>query len=170
MPADWVEGVLAPEEDGEGAAAVAATPYSAPRRPQRTYETPQAGGCLCGAVRFAVNAGREPRLVVACHCRFCQKASGGPFLCWATIDAEDYTILQARAPARDRGPRLRHSAAAPLRRAARANPQPPHARAASCARNAASTRCWLHGAHGTRYAHASCFCAMLTRSFLIVRA
>ena len=126
MPADWVEGVLAPDGDGEGAdATVAATPYSAPRRPQRTYETPQAGGCLCGAVRFAVNAGREPRLVVACHCRFCQKASGGPFLCWATIDAEDYTILQVRAPARQRSPQPRRRAAALLRRGARANPQPP---------------------------------------------
>ena len=94
--------MLAPEEAAEEpAAATAATPYSAPRRPQRTYETPQAGGCLCGAVRFAVNAGREPQLVVACHCRTCQKASGGPLLCWATIHAEDYTILQARARSRE---------------------------------------------------------------------
>jgi len=123
-----VEGVLEREEDPqaahEEAALAAPAPFTAPRRRQRTYETPQAGGCLCGAVRFAVNAGREPRLVVACHCKFCQRASGGPFLCWATIDADDYTLLQAR-PARARA--RRPGAASP-----RANPQPPHARAASC--------------------------------------
>lgn len=121
MPADWVEGVLELDDHEDSAAAAAAAqaaPYSAPRVHQRTYETPQAGGCLCGAVRFAVNAGREPRLVVACHCKFCQKASGGPFLCWATIDAEDYTILQVRV--------LMRSCAAGAATARRsANPQPP---------------------------------------------
>jgi hypothetical protein len=91
LPETWVEGVLAaPDEPAQ-------KPFTAPRRHQRTYETPQAGGCLCGAVRFAVNAGREPRLVVACFCRFCQKSSGATHLGWATIDADDYTLLQARA-------------------------------------------------------------------------
>lgn len=73
-----------------------AAPYTAPRRTQRTYDVPQAGGCLCGAIRFAVNAAKEPRLVVACHCQYCQRSSGAPFLAWATLDSVDYTLLQAR--------------------------------------------------------------------------
>ena len=36
--------------------------------------TPRHGGCLCGAVRYTVNA---PFLaVVTCHCRNCQKQAG----------------------------------------------------------------------------------------------
>lgn len=33
------------------------------------------GGCLCGAIRYSINA--EPVMSGACHCRDCQYASGG---------------------------------------------------------------------------------------------
>jgi hypothetical protein len=36
------------------------------------------GGCLCGAIRYAVNA--PPLRVTFCHCRFCQKATGSAYL------------------------------------------------------------------------------------------
>lgn len=39
------------------------------------------GHCLCGAVRLRV-AGHDPR-VGACHCRMCQRWSGGLFLCFS---------------------------------------------------------------------------------------
>jgi hypothetical protein len=36
------------------------------------------GGCQCGAVRFAVDAGTLGRASI-CHCRMCQKAFGNAF-------------------------------------------------------------------------------------------
>lgn len=35
------------------------------------------GGCACGAVRYRSQA--EPAVMVNCHCRDCQQASGGPY-------------------------------------------------------------------------------------------
>jgi hypothetical protein len=38
---------------------------------------PLTGGCVCGAVRFEVDA--KPHIMLKCHCRMCQKVSGGPY-------------------------------------------------------------------------------------------
>jgi len=38
---------------------------------------PLTGGCQCGAIRYVLD--QEPVDVHVCHCRMCQKASGGPF-------------------------------------------------------------------------------------------
>ena len=38
---------------------------------------PITGGCACGAVRYVVNA--EPVLMLNCHCRDCQRATGGAY-------------------------------------------------------------------------------------------
>jgi len=41
------------------------------------------GGCQCGAVRYRLDA--EPTGANICHCRMCQKASGGPFMAFAGV-------------------------------------------------------------------------------------
>lgn len=38
---------------------------------------PYTGGCLCGALRFRLDAPLAP--IQVCHCRQCRKAQGGPF-------------------------------------------------------------------------------------------
>lgn len=35
------------------------------------------GGCACGAIRYEVGA--EPMVMFNCHCRDCQKATGGAY-------------------------------------------------------------------------------------------
>src|SRR5271165_2644140 len=41
------------------------------------------GGCQCGAVRYRLDS--EPAGANVCHCRMCQKASGGPFMAFAGV-------------------------------------------------------------------------------------
>jgi len=49
------------------------------------------GYCLCGAVELRVEGAHDPR-VGACHCRMCQRWSGGLFLCFdAAADAVSVT-------------------------------------------------------------------------------
>ena len=39
--------------------------------------TDREGGCLCGAVRYVLNA--DPLMTAVCHCTHCQRQSGGVF-------------------------------------------------------------------------------------------
>ena len=47
------------------------------------WQTQLTGGCQCGAVRYELM--RPPIRACICHCRMCQKASGGPFMAFATL-------------------------------------------------------------------------------------
>ena len=40
--------------------------------------TPFTGGCVCGAIRYECSA--EPVMMAQCHCRDCQKVTGGAFV------------------------------------------------------------------------------------------
>jgi hypothetical protein len=61
-------------------------------RPDGDAASPQpiTGQCLCGAVTITVAGRHEPR-VGACHCRMCQRWSGGLFVCFSA-DADAVTI------------------------------------------------------------------------------
>jgi len=48
------------------------------------------GHCLCGAVKITVAGEHDPR-IGACHCRMCQRWSGGLFLCFKA-DASAVTV------------------------------------------------------------------------------
>lgn len=51
------------------------------------------GGCLCGRVRFRVQAAALDSGY--CHCRMCQKNSGAPVVAWATFPATSFSWLGA---------------------------------------------------------------------------
>ena len=60
------------------------------------------GGCACGAVRYRMTA--EPLIVHACHCRDCQRLSGGAFALniWIErrfVEANDGPLSSMSVPA-----------------------------------------------------------------------
>ena len=50
------------------------------------------GGCQCGAVRYRLKA--EPTGVNVCHCRMCQKASGGPFMTFGGVRMAEFVVTR----------------------------------------------------------------------------
>jgi hypothetical protein len=52
------------------------------------------GGCLCGQVRYRVEA--EPLASVACHCRDCQYASGGAEANGVVVPRAGFTLLSGK--------------------------------------------------------------------------
>jgi len=59
----------------------------------------QKGGCLCGALRYQVSA--QPVRVSFCHCRFCQRATGGPYIVEPIFNSDDVTLTSGRAKTYD---------------------------------------------------------------------
>ncbi|HVB15029.1 MAG TPA: GFA family protein [Stellaceae bacterium] len=62
----------------------------------------QEGGCACGAVRYRLTA--TPLIVHACHCRDCQRLSGGAFALniWVEkrfVEANDAPLTSTTVPA-----------------------------------------------------------------------
>lgn len=50
------------------------------------------GHCSCGFVRYRMAS--APMIVHACHCSWCQRESGGPFVVNAVIEAARVTLVQ----------------------------------------------------------------------------
>lgn len=50
------------------------------------------GGCLCGAVRY--ESAVDPVALVLCHCRDCQRCTGGPFAPVAVVPSETLKVTQ----------------------------------------------------------------------------
>lgn len=51
----------------------------------------QSGHCLCGAVQFTIKEA-EPVRMAQCHCKDCQRASGGGHMSLAFFKAEDIDV------------------------------------------------------------------------------
>ena len=56
-----------------------------------TITTPFSGGCACGAIRYESTA--EPAMMLHCHCRDCQRSSGGPFSSFIIVPAGAFKLL-----------------------------------------------------------------------------
>ena len=50
------------------------------------------GGCLCGELRYEVS--NQPARITMCHCRFCQRATGGAYLVEPVFDASDFMMIK----------------------------------------------------------------------------
>ena len=49
------------------------------------------GGCRCGRLRFRVSA--PPIMTAACHCRGCQRMTGGAFSLTAIVPADAFAVI-----------------------------------------------------------------------------
>jgi len=52
--------------------------------------TTENGRCLCGLVSYAVS--NEPLRVTFCHCRFCQRGTGGAYLVEPIFDKDAFAV------------------------------------------------------------------------------
>jgi hypothetical protein len=59
-----------------------------------TIATPFTGGCACGAIRYESTS--KPLLMLHCHCRDCQRSSGGPFSSFVIVPTEAFKLLQGK--------------------------------------------------------------------------
>jgi len=53
------------------------------------------GGCLCGELRYEVQS--PPSRVTICHCRFCQRATGGAYLVEPIFDKQSFSLIKGDA-------------------------------------------------------------------------
>jgi len=63
------------------------------------------GGCLCGAVRYAIHG----RLTYAgnCHCRDCQRGIGAGFVTWVGAKPENFEVIKGEIAQCETSPGVR---------------------------------------------------------------
>jgi hypothetical protein len=49
------------------------------------------GGCLCGAIRYRTNS--KPLMVMHCHCKFCQRATGAAYSVEPMFDKKSFEVI-----------------------------------------------------------------------------
>ena len=59
------------------------------------WKLPWAGGCRCGALRFAITA--APMLASVCHCHGCQRMSASAFSTTLTVPSGGFALTQGEA-------------------------------------------------------------------------
>lgn len=52
------------------------------------------GGCLCGNVRYEIDA--EPRVSVMCHCETCRHTHGAPMVGWFVAPADKLKLTNGK--------------------------------------------------------------------------
>ena len=52
------------------------------------------GSCLCGAVRFTINA--EIKDIVCCHCSLCRKAQGSAFATNGNVEMKKFNFISGQ--------------------------------------------------------------------------
>jgi hypothetical protein len=55
-------------------------------------KVPFTGGCACGVIRYESKV--EPIMMIHCHCRDCQRSSGGPYASFVVVPTEAFKLLQ----------------------------------------------------------------------------
>jgi hypothetical protein len=55
-------------------------------------KTPFSGECACGAIRYECTA--EPAAMVQCHCRDCQRATGGACIYVVVVPANAFNLTR----------------------------------------------------------------------------
>ena len=53
---------------------------------------PITGGCACGAIRYECSA--HPLMMLHCHCRDCQRSSGGPFASFVVVPKNAFSLTK----------------------------------------------------------------------------
>jgi hypothetical protein len=55
---------------------------------------PFTGGCSCGAIRYECTA--QPIMMLKCHCRDCQRVTGGGFAAAVLVPAESFRVTRGQ--------------------------------------------------------------------------
>jgi len=59
-----------------------------------SLKVPFTGGCVCGAIRYECTA--EPIMMFKCHCRDCQRVTGGGFVAGLLVPATAFRLTQGQ--------------------------------------------------------------------------